>query len=119
MDVLARLRSDMDDAGREAHVMEEDTTDACLDILGEFIGGWEVKRARVNRMNTSILHLDDTDEIPGAADTFLTILVPRERKPSLLGAAERVVATRDDFENCRDALDALAEAIEKEKSDEA
>ena len=124
MDPLARLRDDMDMAGGEAEGLGENVLDACLDIFDEFIAGWEVKRARVNRTNRGILHTEDTDEIPGAVDTFLTIIVPRERKPSMLEAMETAHrylsylcrAAGDPGVTAEGARDALAEAIAKEKS---
>ena len=114
MDVLARLRDDMDMVGCEAAGLGENVLDACLEILDEFIAGYEAASGIPAIEGDSVVLIDMAGvvhKIPSDA----TILVPRERKPGLLGAAERVVATRDDFENCRDALDALAAALQEEE----
>ena len=125
MDVLARLRSDMDDAGHEAYESGEDETDACLDILDEFIAAYEVASGIPAIEGDSVVLIDGAGvvyKIP--SDT--TILVPRERKPGLLEAAERMdracgqvvihSGRGDNIDEFHAAQRVLSEAIEKEKS---
>ena len=135
MDVLARLRSDMDDAGHEAYESGEDETDACLEILDEFTGEHEVVEVAffpANRTGPpSRVWREGWPKESTAFCHFETIIRPRERKPSLLEAAEALhvaagkVATlragdigteMGAWEELRDADAALAEAIAKEKS---
>ena len=124
MDVLARLRDDMDMVGCEAAGLGENVLDACLEILDEFIAGYEERTLGEQRHSDdgSVYYADghdpdfnDLSKYQGRRVRTFVALFPRERKPGLLGAAERVVATRDDFENCRDALDALAAALQEEE----
>lgn len=122
MNVLERLRSDMDDAGRAACACAEDETDACLEILDEFSAGQEV---------VEVGFCDNREEAPdgyGRWSTVVenygartTILVPRTEPPSLLAAAEAAVAwlqedvSIDGLVNLKDRLEALAQAIKKER----
>ena len=121
MDVLARLRSDMDDAGREAHKQDENETDACLVILDEFSAAHEVVRvARRGGVMWSCM----SDAPVDANYEEVLVIVPRERKPSVLEAMETAHrylsylcrAAGDPGVTAEGARDALAEAIEKEKS---
>ena len=126
MDVLARLRSDMDDAGHDAEDEGEDVTVACIDILDEFIAAHEVLRTvhyPEKSRNRRYYAEDDGPEQEGVK--HVSIIVPRERKPSVLEAMEAAHRWLGCF--CRSrgepgitaegARDVLAEAIEKEKSD--
>ena len=121
MDVLARLRSDMEDAGREACACGEDETDACLEILDEFIGEHEVVEGEMSR------HVCDEDGCCSGWETMPRLaIIPRERKPSLLEAAKRMdracgqvvihSGRGDNIDEFHAAQRGLAEAIEKEKS---
>ena len=128
MDVLARLRSDMDDAGREAYESGEDETDACLEILDEFTGEHEVVEVAffpANRTGPpSRVWREGWPKESTAFCHFETIIRPRERKPSLLEAvavisalARNAALNRDEFMAAASVL--RAAAIEKEKSNEA
>ena len=87
MDVLEQLRSDMDDAGQEAQRARKNETLACLVILDEFIGEHEVVEV-VNCLDESYKPPHRRwDEWPVMGRRAIAILVPRERKPSLLEAA--------------------------------
>ena len=133
MDVLARLRSDMDDAGHEAYESGEDETDACLEILDEFTGEHEVVEVAffpANRTGPpSRVWREGWPKESTAFCHFETIIRPRERKPSLLAAAEgmeyacsNVVihsGRGKDVDEFHAAQRVLSEAIAKEKSDEA
>ena len=133
MDVLARLRSDMHDAGHGAYESSEDETDACLEILDEFSAEYEVLRTvHYPEGGRSRCYYAEDDGPEEEGVEHVSILVPRERKPSLLGAAEALDAAVEKLalsdsprkEEAREdawtkvgaARAALAEAIEKEKS---
>ncbi len=123
MDVLARLRSDMDDAGHEAHRCGEDETVACIDILDEFIADylvWPLEEEEALWRGVPCAGGTDWRRLPEGS----IALVPRERKPSALEAMETAHrylsylcrAAGDPGVTAEGARDALAEAIEKEKS---
>ena len=131
MDRLARLRSDMDDAGREARRCGEDVTTACLDIFDEFSAGREVVEALMCEGSGGELRWLRLRDRSGPLRNPLkqptqVIIVPRERKPSLLEAAEgmehacsNVVihsGRGKDVDEFHAAQRVLSEAIEKEKS---
>ena len=122
MDVLARLRSDMDDAGREAHKQGENETDACLDILDEFSAEYEVLRTvHYPEGGRSRCYYAEDDGPEEEGVEHVTIIVPRKRKTSLLEAvavisalARNAALNRDEFMAAASVL--RAAAIEKEKS---
>ena len=129
MDVLARLRSDMDDAGREAGTYGGNETTACLDILDEFIAGRGVVEALLcegSGGEQRWLRLRDRSGplYNPLKQPTQVIIVPRERKPSVLEVMETAhrylsylcLAAGDPGVTAEGARDALAEAIEKEKS---
>ena len=118
MDVLEQLRSDMDDAGYEAECMSEGIIAACLDILDEFIAGYEVVEMVRGAVTKGLFPLG---YCPGQR---IIIIVPRERKPSLLEAAEPALMLMREMQAGRrrgnwaafdGALDALAAAIKEER----
>lgn len=89
MNILERVASDMADAGIEARHAHENETDACLEILDEFIAGHEVVDVVVGPKSGDY-YVDF-----GGRGTWerVTIIVPRAEPPSLLAAAEGASAT--------------------------
>ena len=84
MEVLEQLRSDMDDAGREAQMTGENETLACLVILDEFIGEHEVVEVDAYAASEkcgSRPRFYDRDISTPTWGELQTIIVPRKRKP--------------------------------------
>ena len=121
MNVLERLRSDMQDAGWEATNPGEDPTDACLAVLDEFIAAHEVVevdayvRCNGHRM---------WDDKPDSSIPSETIIVPRDPEPTLLAAAGAALAQLRAVQEDRKAenwegfdadVEAFAAAIKKEE----
>ena len=122
---LTKLRKDMGVAGIEAYEEGKDETDACLEILDEFMAAYEVLEV-VNCLDESYKPPHRRwDEWPVMGRPTTTILVPRARKPSLREAAEVIVDAwnKEEFysggykvgSRMDGALDALAAALQEEE----
>ena len=136
MNVLEQLRSDMDDAGCEADVQDENVVDACLAVLDEFIAGHEVVEVFDVRhtgepadhwlaMPDSTQHEPDFVWGDKEVVTPLTIIVPRKQKPTLLEAVKDVslfLRTTSYWRGMPKSLhrkvDAMDAAVEREERDE-
>ena len=97
MDVLEQLRSDMQDAGDEAECMSEGITAACLEILDEFIGGYEVVETAVGSGGRAYYrYASDYPRLPAQ-----TIIVPRKPEPRITDhtLTERMAALEDELKH--------------------
>ena len=106
MNVLEVLRSDMGFAGRRAWQADENVTDACLDILDEFIAGREVVEVffcppdEDTKRRYSLWHDDDTDGQP-ERHKRTTIIVPRDPEPRITDhtLTERMAVLEDEVKH--------------------
>ena len=112
MNVLEVLRSDMTNAWYGAPSFISGRV-AAFEVLDEFIAGHEVVEVDAyvadGRDGSGLIY--DPDTATPVSGELLTIIVPREQKPTLLEAAAEVLRWRKWGPELQSALDALAAAI--------